>query len=190
MKIKSQASIAVPEDIKAFSIKGRKVSVTGPRGTLTKDLSHLQLDFRVDKKHRTISAIRWFGNKTEIACLNTALSHIRNMMKGVTVGFRYKLRFASAHFPINVSVTGQNVEIRNFLGEKRVRRQAIPESVKVYRTDPAKTKDELVLEGNDVELVSQQAAVMHQLCAVKNKDIRKFLDGIYVQTKSTVVGSD
>jgi large subunit ribosomal protein L9e len=28
---------------------------------------------------------------------------------------------------------------------------------------------------------------MHQMCAVKNKDIRKFLDGIYVQTKTTVV---
>ena len=49
----------------------------------------------------------------------------------------------------------------------------------------AKVKDELVLEGNDLEEVSHQAAIMHQLCAVKNKDIRKFLDGIYVQTKST-----
>jgi large subunit ribosomal protein L9e len=108
------------------------------------------------------------------------------MITGVTKGFRFKLRFAYAHFPINVSVEKQMVEIRNFLGEKRVRRQLVPAGIKVFRTDAAKMKDELVLEGNDLEEVSRQCAVMHQMCAVKNKDIRKFLDGIYVQTKTTV----
>ena len=29
--------------------KARKVTVTGPRGTITKDLSHMQLDIRVMK---------------------------------------------------------------------------------------------------------------------------------------------
>lgn len=34
-------------------------------------------------------------------------------------------------------------------------------------------KDELVLEGNDVNNVSQSAASIHGVCLVKNKDIRK-----------------
>ncbi|XP_060202161.1 large ribosomal subunit protein uL6z/uL6y-like [Lycium barbarum] len=43
-----------------------------------------------------------------------------------------------------------------------------------------KVKDELVLDGSDIELVSRSVALINQKCHVKNKDIRKFLDGIYV----------
>jgi large subunit ribosomal protein L9e len=49
-------------------------------------------------------------------------SHIENLITGVTKGFLYKMRFCYAHFPINVTLTDRTVEIRNFLGEKRVRR--------------------------------------------------------------------
>ena len=38
-----------------------------------------------------------------------------------------------------------------------------------------------------VEAVSQSAALIHQSTTVKNKDIRKFLDGLYVCEKTTVV---
>ena len=31
------------------------------------------------------------------------------------------------------------------------------------------------------------AAAIHGVCRVRNKDIRKFLDGIYVSDKSTIV---
>ena len=34
-------------------------------------------------------------------------------------------------------------------------------------------KDELVLQGNDLENVSQSAADIQQICKVRNKDIRK-----------------
>lgn len=70
-------------------------------------------------------------------------------------GYCYKMRSVYAHFPINTVVTdnGQSVEIRNFLGEKFVRRVKMQPGVKI--TASTKQKDELVLEGNDVELVSR-----------------------------------
>ena len=189
MKIQAVGKLSIPEGVK-LSCKARLLTAKGPRGELKKDISHLNLDVRINEKKNTLTIVRWFGRRADMACINTALSTIRNLFTGVTKGFRYKLRFASAHFPINVTTEGQQVEIRNFLGEKRVRRQTVRPSVKVYRTDVKVQKDELVLEGNSIDDVSQEAAQIHQLCLVKNKDIRKFLDGIYVQTKENIVKSE
>jgi large subunit ribosomal protein L9e len=45
-------------------------------------------------------------------------------------------------------------------------------------------KDQIELSGNDLSTVSNTAARISQACTVKNKDIRKFLDGIYVSEVS------
>ncbi|KAG6426611.1 hypothetical protein SASPL_110837 [Salvia splendens] len=55
----------------------------------------------------------------------------------------------------------------------------IPDGVKVK----VKAK---AIEGNDIELVSRSCALINQRCHVKNKDIRKFLDGIYVSEKGAI----
>jgi len=130
----------------------------------------------------------WFGKRLQIASMNSLLSHVRNMITGVTEGVRMKMRFAYAHFPINVTIpdaSATSVEIRNFLGEKVVRKIDLQPGVTATRTDPQKTKDEIVLDGNDIDLVSRSCARIHQSCLVKRKDIRKFLDGIYVQWKGS-----
>ena len=48
-------------------------------------------------------------------------------------------------------------------------------------------KDELQLTGNSLENVSQSAADIQQICRVKNKDIRKFLDGLYVSERGNII---
>lgn len=53
-----------------------------------------------------------------------------------------------------------------------------------------KQKDELIIEGNSIEDVSSSAALIQQSTMVKNKDIRKFLDGLYVSEKTTVVADE
>ena len=70
------------------------------------------------------------------------------------------MRSVYAHFPINTVITdnGQSVEIRNFLGEKYVRRVKMQPGVKI--SAGTKQKDELVLEGNDVELVSRSGKLI------------------------------
>jgi large subunit ribosomal protein L9e len=129
----------------------------------------------------------WFGNRAERACLRTICTHIENMITGVTKGFTYKMRFAYAHFPINITLgkdaatSNHSVEIRNFLGERRLRRVVLHPGVGIVRSDAV--KDELVLTGNDLEKVSSSAALLHESCLVRNKDIRKFLDGVYVSEK-------
>merc|ERR1712176_1613507 len=179
--------LAIPDDV-TCDIKSKVVSVKGQRGSLTRDLSHLQVDLykiEVDGKP-TIKVEVWHGTSKRLAGTRTVISHINNMFLGVTRGFRYSMRLVYAHFPINVTIedAGKTIEIRNFLGEKRVRIVKMLEGVTVAK-DKA-VKDQLILEGNDIENVSRSAAQIHQSCLVRAKDIRKFLDGVYVNGKGHV----
>lgn len=74
---------------------------------------------------------------------------------------------------------------RNFLGEKIVRRVMMREGVDVEASK--QVKDQLELTGNSLEAVSQSAADIQQMCRVRNKDIRKFLDGLYVSERTHIV---
>ncbi|CAG8654748.1 4161_t:CDS:2, partial [Acaulospora morrowiae] len=172
--------LTVPEGV-TVSIKSRNIKVTGPRGTLTKNLRHIDLE--IEKKKNLIKLIVWHGTRKHVACLRTVKAHIQNMITGVTKGFEYKMRYVYAHFPINVHIEddGRSVEIRNFLGEKVIRRVKMLDGVKIQISTGQ--KDELILTGNDLENVSQSAANIQQSTTVKNKDIRKFLDGIYVSER-------
>ncbi len=148
----------------------------GIAGKLVKDLGHLAVNFGHPKKN-TISIEIHHGARKDVATLRTVRSIINNMIIGVTKGFKYKMRYVYAHFPINVNLdqnkeTGVwEVEIRNFIGEKIVRRVTMAEGVDVEISKSQ--KDELILTGNSLENVSQSAADIQQICKVRNKDIRK-----------------
>eukprot|EP00951_Prasinocladus_malaysianus_P019887 scaffold161622_cov32-Prasinocladus_malaysianus.AAC.2 len=84
-----------------------------------------------------------FGSGKQLAAIQTTTSHVSNLVKGVTVGFCYKMRLVYAHFPINANVVsgGKGIELRNFLGEKRVRKVEMLDGVTISRSNDV--KDEL-----------------------------------------------
>merc|ERR1711937_598708 len=165
------------------------MGVTGKLGSLTREFKHIPMECRkitktegeeeVEKNYVQVDL--WFATRKQLACVRTVCSHIENMIVGVTRGFLYKMRFVYSHFPINVSLSGDNVEIRNFLGERRVRRVKLLPGVKYVRT--ADVKDQIELSGIDITQVSLTAAKIQQATNVRHKDLRKFLDGIYVSEK-------
>lgn len=124
--ILSSETMDIPDGVK-ITVKAKLIEVEGPRGTLTRNFKHLNLDFQLIKDAETgqkkLKIESWFGSRKSTAAIRTALSHVDNLIKGVTKGYRYKMRFVYAHFPINASITNGNkaIEIRNFLGEKKVR---------------------------------------------------------------------
>jgi len=179
-------TVTVPDGV-TVTVKTRKVVVKGPRGTLNNDLTHLPIDLSVSADGKTIKVERWFTSGKAGASIRTACTHVNNMIIGVTKGFKYKMRFVYAHFPINVAITNKDtrVEIRNFLGERVIRIVDGLPGVTVSRSTDI--KDEIVLVGNDIQNVSRTCALIQQICAVKRKDIRKFLDGIYVSEKGNVI---
>lgn len=77
------------------------------------------------------------------------------------------------------------LDYRNFLGEKIVRRVMMQAGVDVETSK--NTKDQLEITGNSLEAVSQSAADIQQACRVRNKDIRKFLDGLYVSERGNIL---
>ncbi|KAF2162364.1 hypothetical protein M409DRAFT_69246 [Zasmidium cellare ATCC 36951] len=187
--IYSQESLEVPEGVKVH-IKTRQVTVEGPRGKLTKDLGHIAVAFSTPKPN-VINIELHHGSRKNVATLRTVRTLINNLIIGVTKGYKYKMRYVYAHFPINVNLdknkeTGlYEVEIRNFLGEKIVRNVTMQPGVDVEASK--NVKDELQLTGNSLEAVSQSAADIQQICRVRNKDIRKFLDGLYVSERGNIV---
>jgi large subunit ribosomal protein L9e len=168
----------LPPLIVKIHIRSRVVTVTGPRGTLTKDLSHVSVVFSQPASAKnTLTIELHHGSRKNVATIRTVKTIIENLVIGVTRGFKYKMRYVYAHFPINVNIeknsdTGvYEVEIRNFLGEKIVRRVTMQAGVDVETSK--NVKDELMLTGNSLEGVSQSAADIQQICRVRNKDIRK-----------------
>ena len=84
-------------------IKTRIVTVEGPRGKLQKNLGHIAVSFSHPKKN--ILAIELHhGNRKNVATIRTVRTLINNLVIGVTKGFKYKMRYVYAHFPINVNL--------------------------------------------------------------------------------------
>lgn len=182
-------AVAIPEGVEV-TIASRKVKVKGPLGELERDFKHIPMDLRIvggddvekgDPEKKYVKVVLWFATRKQLACCRTVCSHVDNLFTGVTRGFLYKLKAVYSHFPINVTLTGNNVEIRNFLGEKLVRKVALLPGVKYKRSDDV--KDEIQLSGIDIANVSLTAAKIQQATNVRHKDLRKFLDGIYVAEK-------
>ncbi|HKI76620.1 MAG TPA: 50S ribosomal protein L6 [Candidatus Bathyarchaeia archaeon] len=172
-----QRTVSIPDQV-SVQIEGRTVKVKGPLGSLQEDLSHLPVSIDVDDNKVRLET-SW-PRKREIGMLGTAAAHVRNMLKGVTQGYRYELRTVYAHFPVTVKVDekAKVLKIENFTGEKTPRYAKIVEGVKV----DVKGED-ISVEGIDLKSVSQTAANIQDSTKIKKKDLRVFLDGIYVSGK-------
>ncbi|RJS74540.1 50S ribosomal protein L6 [Candidatus Bathyarchaeota archaeon] len=167
--------VEIPEDV-TVSLDKKTVEVKGEKGRLVRDFSHAPIVIHTEDGKVVVSAVS--SRRKDSALVGTICSHINNMIKGVTKGFTYKLKIVYSHFPITVKVQGNRIIIENFIGERSPRTAKIVGDVKVIVKG-----DDILVQGADIEAVSQTAANIEQATRVKNKDPRKFLDGIYIYEK-------
>jgi large subunit ribosomal protein L6 len=85
------------------------------------------------------------------------------------------LKIVFSHFPITAKVVGQYLTITNFTGERSPRKAKIMGNTKVM----VKGED-IIVQGINLEDVSQTAANIQNSTKIRRKDPRVFLDGIYV----------
>lgn len=168
--------IHVPDGVEV-TVEGRKVIVKGAKGILTRDFSYVPIS--IEGNGKTIRVWATWPRKKEASLVGTMYSHIQNMITGVKKGFSYKLKIVFSHFPISVKVQEKTVVIENFTGERRARKAKIIGDVKVKVQS-----EDIVVEGINLEDVSQTAANIEQATKVKRKDPRVFLDGIYVYERN------
>lgn len=169
-------TIEVPDDVD-LTVKDKIISVKGAKGNLTRDFSFATVAIDGEGKNVRIWA-KW-PRKKEAALVGTIESHIKNMITGVSKGYSYKMKIVFSHFPISIKQQGKSVLIENFTGERRPRRVKILGEVKVKIE-----AEDIILQGLDIEQVSQTAANIEQSTKVRGKDPRVFLDGIYTYERN------
>jgi len=114
--IVSEQELEIPEGV-TVDIKSRNVTVKGKLGTLTKSFKHIPFEMSKDKNKKGSPAIKfrmWLQKKKRNAVLGTVRSTIRNMINGVTNGYKFKMVLAYAHFPIVVNVL-DNGRVNNLI---------------------------------------------------------------------------
>ncbi len=158
------------------------VKVRGPLGEVEKNFGYIPI--LIQHADSKLVLETFFAKKWEKALIGTIAARIRNMILGVTKGWRYKLKIVYSHFPIMVKVQGNKLVIENFLGRKDKIVLEIPRGVKVQVT-----KDDIIVEGVDRDVVSQFAANIEEATTLRGEDRPcphgreggpGVLDGIYV----------
>ena len=166
--------IQVPEGVKIeFDSDSGELTITGPLGALTRKFNHPKI--KVEYKKDNISLYCNLPRRKEIALVGTWAAHIRNMVRGTTNGFEFKMKIVYSHFPIKTHVKDNELVIENFLGEKQPRKAKMVGETKVKVSG-----DQIVLNGIDIEAAGQSVANIERATKIKNYDPRVFQDGIYL----------
>jgi large subunit ribosomal protein L6 len=159
------------------TLQGTVLRVSGPKGTLERDIRFPQIDTRIEDGEVVISTAS--DKKRILAMSGTMEAHVKNMVRGVTDGFVYSMKVVYSHFPIQLKQQGDRLEINNFLGEKQPRIAKIVEGVSVKIGN-----DEVTISGTDKEKVGNTAANIEHATRVTKRDPRVFQDGIYITERA------
>ena len=106
-------NIEVPENVE-IARENLVLIVKGEKGTLSRTFSHPKIKIKFSDKKIKISCIS--PRRKDKALIGTFAAHIKNMIKGVSEGFEYKMKTVYSHFPVKTIIEGDEVVIQNFLG--------------------------------------------------------------------------
>ncbi len=179
-----EVQLEIPDEVSA-EVDHLDLTVEGPNGSVTRRLWYPDVSVSVDsvttEDGETVDGVVIESERDDaktMSTLGTFETHVENMFYGVTEGWEYKMEIFYSHFPMQVSVQGDDIVIENFLGERAPRRTTIH-----GETDVSVDGEHVTLTGPDIEAVGQTAADIEQLTRVTDKDIRVFQDGVYITAK-------
>lgn len=167
-----------------LTLKSKVVTVEGPKGKLVRSFANVPVQMFAeldDKKAVKAITIRvWFAKSKIKSSITSIAKHIKNMMIGVTKGYHYVMKYGYNLTPMQpVAVEGgKALQVTNYLGEKMNRKVKASAGCSIS-TANAESKKEIDITGIDCEAVGQTCSRINQSCRPRDKDRRKFKDGIY-----------
>ena len=168
--------IEIPQGVE-IEVDGDIVKVKGKNGETEKKFNTRK--FKIEKKENKILIGSKEATKKEKRLINTNMAHIKNMISGVQDKFEYKMKVVYSHFPITVEAHGNEITIKNFLGEKVPRKSKI-----LPHVDVKVNGDFITINSANKESAGQTAANLEKATWIRNKDRRVFQDGIFITSKS------
>jgi large subunit ribosomal protein L6 len=176
MRKEIRQEIKIPEGVNV-SLEKDLLKVTGPNGVLEKEFNFAGINFEI--KENNIVLFHDSATKIQKRKINTAFSHMKNMVKGVQEDFIYELKVCFAHFPITLDLKGDTITIKNFLGEK------VPRTSKIVEDSNVEIKGSLIIvSSKNKESAGQTAANLEKATRIRLRDRRIFQDGIFLINKS------
>ena len=176
MKKELFKEIEIPEGIEA-EVDGNRIRIKGPEGENSRGFAIR--DLKLTKEGNKIIVGSKKATKKEKKLMNTMAAHIKNMILGTQKKFEYELKAVFSHFPITIDVNGQEVLIKNFLGEKTPRKTRIPSGVEIEVNGAI-----IKVKSTDKELAGQAAAKLETATRIRARDKRIFQDGIFIIKKA------
>jgi large subunit ribosomal protein L6 len=167
--------IVIPNEVNV-EVAGENVKVSGPKGTLEKNMVLWEL--KIEKKENIIIVSAENERRKTKALVGTIIAHIKNLIEGVSKGFIYKLRVVYSHFPVQMKVEKGKVLFLNFLGEKKSRVAKIVGNTEV-KIDGA----DITVSGINLEDVGQTASNLELATRRTGYDKKVFQDGCYIMSR-------
>jgi len=167
--------IRLPSNVSA-KLEKCILSLKGPKGEVKRDFSDKRIGIEHKEGAILLKASKF--NKINKKLIKSYVAHIKNMIKGVSEGYKYTLKICSGHFPMNVSVNNNKLIVKNFLGEK------VPRTITLKAGADVKVEGDLIIvESQNKEIVGEVSSDIEQLTRRTKYDIRIFQDGIWIISK-------
>ena len=175
MKKDIEKFVEIPPEIEV-EINKNKVKMKSKEKELSKEFNIFNI--KIEKKENKIIVSSKNATRRESKMIGTIIAHLKNMIKGLTEGFTYKLEICYVHFPMTVSIEGNEVIIKSFFGEK------IPRKAKILPEANVEINgNQIIVTSHNIEAAGQTAANIEKATKLKGRDRRIFQDGIFITEK-------
>lgn len=163
-------ALDIPEGV-TVTVTGPTVTMKGPKGEVSRNFGSVLVTIAVQDNKITLKSTK--DSKRERAIFGSSKAHLRNMLVGATQGHHYNMKIFSGHFPMTVTVSNNEFQVKNFIGEKTPRTVKLQEGVTVV----VKGAD-ITIDSCDIEKAGATISAIEQLTKRTNFDRRIFQDAI------------